>query len=387
MRSWEASLAGLSVKCGNTSYKKAAMNLASFFSRLGAVLSEEWRELTTVNPSDRLWLLPPAAALSSGLPLVIAAYFNHMAYGLVGSLGGMVFLYQTQAGLSQRMITLMTCAFGVTACYALGLLSHLAPPLMIPLFVFIAICSTMVCRFFGMGPPGSLFFIMAAALGSFSPGALEQLPLMVGLVALGTMLACAIGFFYSVLALRLRAAIPAAPTEATFDFVIVDSVVIGAFVGLSLVVAELLQLQRAYWVPISCIAVMQAQSLRALWNKQLQRVLGTAVGLLVAWALLLMPLDKWTISLTIMALTFIIESVVVRHYGIATVFITPLTILLAESTLLDRGAAGALMQARLLDTVIGCAVGLAGGICLHHPGFRSALSGPLRHLFPAKMLA
>ena len=367
--------------------KGRAMSQAGIWSKLGAVLAEDLRQLTTVNPSDRLWLLPPAAALASGLPLLIGAYFDRMAYGLVGSLGGMVFLYLPLTGLSQRMVTLMTCSFGVSTCYALGALSHLAPAFTIPAFVFIAICSTMVCRFFSISPPGSLFFIMAAALGSFSPGAAEQLPLLVGLVALGSMLACAIGFVYSLVALRLRPAQPAPErAPALFDFVIFDSVVIGVFVGLSLAVAELLQLQRAYWVPISCIAVIQEQSLRAVWNKQLQRVLGTAVGLLVAWALLLMPLDKWTISLTIMALTFIIESVVVRHYGIATVFITPLTILLAESTLLDHGAAGALMQARLFDTVVGCAVGLAGGVCLHHPRFRAALAGPLRRLIPASML-
>lgn len=363
------------------------MNHASIWRRLRAVLAEELRQLGTINPSDRLWLLPPVAALATGLPLLIGAYLDQMNLALVASLGSMVFLYLPQTGLSHRMVTMMACAFGVTACYGLGVLTHLAPGLMIPILVFVSVCSTMVCRFYGMGPPGSLFFVMAAALGGYAPVGVQQLPAMVGLVALGTMLACALAFCYSVVALRLRPAkaLPEQP-PALFDFVIVDSLVIGAFVGLSLLVAQALQLERAYWVPISCIAVIQGQSLRAVWNRQLQRVLGTVLGLLVTWAVLMLPLSHWSIALAITALAFIIESVVVRHYGIATIFITPLTILLAEATLLRPAAAGALMQARLIDTAIGCAVGLAGGICLHYPPFRAALTRPLRRLVPLSVL-
>jgi hypothetical protein len=46
-----------------------------------------------------------------------------------------------------------------------------------------------------------------------------------------------------------------------------------------------------------------------VWSKQLHRVIGTGIGLLLSWALLLLPLDKWSISLTMMALAFVIEVV------------------------------------------------------------------------------
>src|SRR5690606_26561981 len=103
---------------------------------------------------------------------------------------------------------------------------------------------------------------------------------------------------------------------------------IGIFVGISLMLAQFLQLERPYWVPVSCLAVIQGASLRAAWNRQVHRIAGTSVGLLVAWGLLALPLDKWSIALVVTALAFIIEVMVVRHYGIAAVFITPLTIFL-----------------------------------------------------------
>jgi len=129
--------------------------------------------------------------------------------------------------------------------------------------------------------------------------------------------------------------------------------------------------------------VIQGASLRAVWTRQLHRVLGTSLGLLLAWGLLLLPLDKWSIALTMMALTFIIEFLVVRNYVLATVFITPLTILLAEAPTMGQVPAAALIEARFLDTVLGCLIGLVGGVCLHSPRFRAAVGGPMRHLIPS----
>lgn len=346
-----------------------------------ALLREELRQLTIVQASDRVWQMPVAAALASGLPLLVGAYFNRMDYGLVSSLGGLVFLYLPGTPLYHRMVLLMACAFGMIACYALGMMSHFFPPIMMPVLVFTSILVTMVCRFYALGPPGSLFFIMAASIGAYSPVPVLELPLKVGLITMGCLLACLIGFVYSVYILRLHAPKPVAPLPPpTFDFVVFDSVVIGAFVGISLAVAQALQVERAYWVPVSCLAVIQGASLRAVWTKQLHRVLGTSLGLLVAWGLLLLPLNTWSISLTMMALTLIVESTVVRHYAFAAAFITPLTILLAEAATLGQSSPAVLVQARFFDTVLGCLVGLIGGICLHSPRFREVVGRQLRRL-------
>ncbi len=122
---------------------------------------------------------------------------------------------------------------------------------------------------------------------------------------------------------------------------------IGAFVGLSLAIAQALQLDRPYWVPVSCLAVIQGVSLRAVWNRQLQRVLGTAIGMLLAWSLLSLPLDPWRIALLVILLVFVIESLVVRHYGLAVIFITPLTILLAEAATLGAAPLAELIAVAL----------------------------------------
>ena len=139
------------------------------WSEFQTLMRAEWRHLTTINASDRHWQMPVGAALASGLPLLVGASFDHLDYGLVSSLGGLVFLYLPDTPLSHRTVLLMACAFGMGACYALGVMSHFVPLLLVVVLTGLAIVVTMVCRFYGVSPPGSLFFIMAAAIGAYSP--------------------------------------------------------------------------------------------------------------------------------------------------------------------------------------------------------------------------
>lgn len=354
-------------------------------NRLKHQARAELQQLASIQHSDRPWQMPVAAGLATGLPMLVGAWFDHLEYGLISSLGGLVFLYLPATPLYHRMVSLMASAFGLTACYALGVISHLFAPAMIAALTVIAMLVTMVCRFYALGPPGGLFFVLAAAIGAHAPGDVLQIPLKVGLLAMGCLLACAIAFLYSLYMLRVRPAAPVQPLPPpTFDFVVFDSVLIGLFVGLSLALAQALQLQNAYWVPISCLAVIQGASLRAVWVRQAHRVLGTGIGLLVAWAVLSLPLDKWGIGVTMMVLAWLIETLVVRHYGIAVIFITPLTLLLADAASLGSTDPSLLIRARFIDTLLGCAVGLAGGACLHAEGVRQALGPPLRRLLTGR---
>ncbi len=346
-------------------------------------LLNEWRQLARVNRSDRPWEMPVAAALASGLPIFIGAAYGELGLGLAGSLGGLVFLHLPATRLAHRMAWLMACAFGMGCSYALGLLGHLVPPLVVPLLMLITVLVTMVCRFYAAPPPGSLFFVMAAAIGAYSPVHGRDAILQVGAVALGTVLAVAIAFFYSLhIVSRHGVPAPSAPAQPGFDHVVVDSVMIAGFVGLSLVAAHALQLDRPYWVPVSCLAIIQGASLRAAWTRQVQRTLGTALGLLVFLGIVQLPLGPWTVAAVVTALTLVIETLVVRHYGLAAVFITPLALLLAEAGQGFVAAPQPLMQARLMDTVVGSTLGLVGAACLHSPRIRAAVGAGLRRLLP-----
>lgn len=359
------------------------MNEVRGWRRVFAALQAEFRQLATVQRSDRPWQMPFAAALALGVPLLAGAACGRLEDGLTASLGGLAFLYLPETSLVHRMLVLLASACGLVACFALGLLSQLAPAAMVPALGFVAVVVSMVCRFYNLAPPGSMFFIMAAALAAYTPAGAGEVAEKLALVCLGTLAAALIALLYSLYMLPRRPpkAVPERP-PASFDFVVVDSVIIGGAVALSLALAQALRLENAYWLPVSCLAVVQGMSFKAVWIKHWQRIIGTGAGLLVAAGLLLLPLGPWGIALTIMALAFVIEIAVVRHYGVAVVFITPLTILLAEAARLGHGNPAALIGARFVDTVLGCTVGLAGGYCLHSPRCRALLGRALRRLSP-----
>jgi uncharacterized membrane protein YccC len=359
------------------------MSRSLSWSSLTRLIRAEYHHLTAINSSDRRWQMPFAAALSSGLPLLIGAWFGHMDYGLISSLGGMVFLYLPETPMHHRMGMLMGCTFAMIAAYTLGLAGHLLPALTALMLAVTALLVTMVCRYYHMGPPGSFFFIMAAAIAGNSPGGVLDVPLKVGLLTLGSLLASLIAFIYSLAMRRTQAPRPIPPRPApTFDFVVLDALFIAVFVGVSQAVAQLLEMHQPYWVPISCLAVMQGMTLRAVWTKQIHRLIGTVGGLFLAWGLLLLPLNDWTVSLVMIALAFMIELLIVRHYALAAIFITPLTILLVEAATFGQIPASTLIAARFWDTALGCLVGLIGGACLHSPAIRGAVERLLKHLRP-----
>lgn len=147
----------------------------------------------------------------------------------------------------------------------------------------------------------------------------------------------------------------------------------GMFFALSLVLAAALGFDRAYWVPVSCLAVIQGLTLRAAWNLNVHRMVGTAIGL--GLTALNMPLmtSPWFVAVAVIGLAYLIETAVVRHYAFAAIFITPLTNILAENSSQGQASVAALMNTRLVDTVVGALIGLAGVICLHHLSFRRLL--------------
>ena len=280
-----------------------------------------------VQASDRRWHMPLMAALATGLPIFVGVYFNRLDYGLVSSLGGLVFLYTPATALRHRLIIVMVAAFGMIACFAAGLFSGMLFGLAVPVVGLMTLVSNLFVRYYHIGPPGTIFIVMAGCIAVFMPVSPMEVPLYVGLLTMGTLLACLIAFVYGLFTTHNRNDLPTPPLpDWVFSDLLIDSVIIGIAVATSLWLALLLDLPRPYWAPVSCLAVVSGVNFRAAWVKHIHRIFGTAIGLVAAWFLLSIPFEPWQVAFVMMFLSFIIEVLVVRHYGFATVFITPMTI-------------------------------------------------------------
>src|SRR3546814_3210307 len=101
--------------------------------------------------------------------------------------------------MHHRMVTLMACGFAITACYALGLGVQAldVTGLRAPLIALLALVVLMAVRYYRLPPPGPVFFVMAAAIGAYTPVHFALLPMQVGLLFLGVLGATLIAFGYS----------------------------------------------------------------------------------------------------------------------------------------------------------------------------------------------
>jgi hypothetical protein len=353
--------------------------------RLRELVRSEAIALLVFQRSDRPWQLPFAAALASGVPVALGVHLDLTAEGALGAVAGLSFLYLPSTGLHRRIPVIMACAFAMIASYALGLASHVIPGGAIFLVAFVAAGAAVFCKTQNVVPPGPLFMVMAASIAAFSPAQAGNPIANLGYFALGCIWACTVAVAYSGYILRHRAPdAPKSPSRSDLHAAVVDALIMGLFVGVSLAVAAALPLDNEYWVPVSCMAVMQGLTLRASWSRNVHRIVGTVIGIGLTWLLYPLLTTGWMIAVTVMVLAFLIETAVVRHYAFAAIFITPLTIVLAEASSASATSVDTLMVARLTDTVVGALIGLSGAVCLHNRHVRQVAERVLTAIAPSK---
>lgn len=343
------------------------------------VIGNLFWSLFQLKQTERLWHIPVLASLCSGIPLLIGLYLQHFNYGILSCTAGLVILYLPSANVAQRMITMLACSFGFMISFAIGIIFSFNPIISAVVLGLLTFGVQWTATYLRMKPPGSFFFIMIASIASCMPFDLETIPLKVGLVGMGAMLACLLALLYSLYIVRTdTVSMEQIHIQTKKYHNTIASVITGFFVGVSLLISHLLHLSNPYWVPISCLAVMQGVTLEHIWQRSLHRILGTLVGLGLAWLLLLQHLTPLAVCIIIFIIQFIIEILVVRHYGLAVIFITPLTILLAEAGSVISANPNVLMPTRFFDIALGSVIGAIAGWFIHHEQLKEKAQRQIR---------
>ena len=154
------------------------------------------------------------------------------------------------------------------------------------------------------------------------------------------------------------------------SIVFLSSIKYGAVLIVAASVAEYFNIERSYWVPLSCAAVMSGSTIIATFHRAVQRTVGTIIGILVASFILSTVHNGYMITLIILGLTFLTELFIVRNYGVAAMFFTPSALIMAEyaTQVYDFSYYATV---RLTDILIGSSIGLIGALLI---GRRSASS-------------
>lgn len=347
----------------------------SLQDRVNQLVKDELDALVTIKPAVRPWHWVLVAAIGMSSPVFIGAMLDQLAYGLLASFGAMSLLnLPMQGSFFFRMGRVLACSFGLVSCFAVGLIANHLPWLTLPLLWFGGFWVVSFGRYYQFAPPAGMFIIMALAVALFMPTTYIQIPTLIGVVALGSMLSGMLACAYSMVLLYVTPDTSRPQPEYQEDL-LMDSLLVSFFMMLSLGVAMLLEMPRPYWAPVSCFIILLGVNFRSIWTKQLHRILGTGIGMVLAWWLMSLQLNAWGVAAAIFGLALMIEGFIARHYVLAVIFITPLTILLAEY----GGSSGqhlpvdVVIASRFWDTVIGCVVGLLGAAVIHSPKLRPVI--------------
>ena len=120
-------------------------------------------------------------------------------------------------------------------------------------------------------------------------------------------------------------------------------------------VGRTLGLPHAYWVGLTCAAVLQAGNLRLVLRRAAHRLAGTIVGVLLAGLILTLRPTASIVAVIATLAQVVAETVIRASYAVAMVFIT--VIALSVYDLAAPGAhLGSAVGARVVDTAIGIAV-------------------------------
>lgn len=334
-------------------------------------LSQEIKDFFKIKKTERKWHLPLVASICVAFPLLVSYFLDRIDLGMLCSSTGFLVLYMPAASLAKRMITVMVCAFGFLLSYALGMFLSFDPILgAFGLGVF-AFLVHWVSNYFHVAPPGSFFFIMIATVVSFSKVTLAEIPFNLGLATISAFFTCLLIFIYSLYVVRRYP-----PPSQVYRFNkphyanVYDSVIMGFTIGSSLLIGYLFELDKPYWLPISCMAVLQAMSLRVVYQRTIQRILGTIIGLLICWFVMNNEPSSLQIICLFFCLQFCVEVFIVRNYVLAVIFITPLTVFLADLGTTQQISANVLIATRFFDIIIGSLYGAAMGVLLHKDSIR-----------------
>lgn len=144
------------------------------------------------------------------------------------------------------------------------------------------------------------------------------------------------------------------------SLVFVTALRFGVITTFAALVAYSFDFTRSYWIPLSCVAVMSGATMVATYYRAIQRSIGTIIGIMIASSILYFQPSGYALVLIIFAFTFMTEFCIVKNYGLAVIFITPNALLLAETISQGDFAFFHFSSARIVDVLIGSAIGLVG---------------------------
>lgn len=330
-----------------------------------ATLEQLWHDLTRVGPDRGDHRVALRAAVSVLVPLLVLAALGRLEWSIYATFGAFTSLYGRERLHPARTRMQVTAAGVLTTCVTLGVLVGSLPErrwVAVVVGALVAGLASLASDAQGWHPPGPLFPVFAFAATASIDSSAADVP--VGLLVAGSaaLLAVAVGGAGQLRRARVRPQEVARTPVPRADLAAVARRHVARCAGAALVagaVATGLGIGHPYWAVVGAVVPLSAHALLAQVVRGVQRLVGTALGLVVAAALLALDPRGLVLVVVVVVLQGVAELLVGRNYALALVAVTPLALLVGH--LAAPSPASPLLLDRGVETVVGVAVGVLAG--------------------------
>ncbi|WP_026534846.1 FUSC family protein [Arthrobacter sp. H14] len=364
------------------------------------------RNFFTMAPSQRDHYPAARIALGVALPLLVVLAMGRIDLTIYAAFGAFAGIYARSETYRSRFQHQAIAGMLLLFCIGLGTVFAslgATPWAVVMTTAVIAGGGSVAADYWGLRPGGSLFFVFAfAAVASLPDVPPLWQALLVGTCS--TLLSLLLGLAAAVPArvrglrndaVRNRPArngsdsavgngavrngsVPASPQSTAgqrsrgWNVLLIHALRYLVAAGIAGSIATMAGIGHSYWAMVAAVVPIAAPTLTGRLTRAVHRIVGTLGGVGVTAVILSLPLEAWHIVLLIVALQFLAEMFVMRHYTLALFFITPLALLM--SYVVTQGDAVQLLVDRTVETVIGALVGVVVVVLMRDRA--KALGGP-----------
>lgn len=331
-------------------------------------------EMFTIAPANKDHHVAIRCAIGVFVPLITLVLLDRLDLAIFASFGAFTGIYgrgelhrirlfiQVRAGSLMLAVILLASLFA-RSVQAAGLSGAASTWLLVLATTIVAgACSLVIARW-RHRPAGSLFHIFAFAAIASIP---NQPPLWQCMLAavLTTAFCLLVGLSSRVLRSRRtpwEMPAPARLTAKEKQAARWEAVGYLAAAGLAGTLATLagqwLGFGHNYWAMVAAVVPLVGRTTRHRISRGVQRIIGTVLGLVLLAGILAFNPAPWQMVLVMALCQFGAELYIARQYVLAQIFVTPLA--LVSTLLVAPAAPGTLLRDRIVETVIGAAVGIA----------------------------